>query len=988
MFLLVLLLAPSGVAQAAGLVITDDREYGPNTALPVTGDLVIKNGAEVSFGPGSSIYFNGPERTLRVEAGGRLDMESTRIIGDNPVRVIVEGRLQAVDGSVRARSVHVPLSGSRLLTDGTDVVVDDAVFIGAGARWELSGGRLAASNSTILIDGEFLAADDAVIRADDAGLRVTATGFLRLRDTFLLSNSTGVECIGDSEIRIEGSTVDADHDALSVTDGCYARVVASGIQSREGTGLRARGSRVDAFVTDIVATEGPAVDLSAGSVGWLNQSRVASLNASALRLTGSRGGAVGTDFTSANAGAASCDASHWIGRGGSYGSAGAAFHAVACTGSLADAELISQDSSALRWLNGATSGAFTIRNVTLPESASPALELRGPGRVEDVGLPAAAEGIRWSSVGPTGAETAGAVLVDITGGNSATCAVCLSGGRFDIQGFVHTGTGVPMRSDDARLDLRDAKFSGSTPAWFNRSTVRLVDSDVTPAQVAVDASTVESIVNLRARVLFKNQAPVSGAQVEVRETNGGAVLWSETTGSDGRTGAHEVLAFTKDAAGTNSPASFAARATFGSLTLDGSLPRSRQPPALVLVDNQAPAALQGLRLTSGANTGNLDVAWNASSDNLPSPVRYSVQLGLQTGFTKVVVGQALQNFTTQDLGTTTGLSRSIALPGQGSFLVKVRPLDASGNNGTEQSLPVVWDTAPPDLNYTVTPATASTEWSNVPIVVRPRVSDLASKLLVNTRTVDGVAVSGNEQFNISQSGSHEVRLTAEDAAGNRAEATFTVRIDVTAPAPPSLATSDKLVHRQPGAARLSIVGEASDALSGMREVRLVRVLDETAPQLVNVFRAPYPTDVEVRIEEGRNAFLLIAVDQAGNQGASLPLVFLVDTVPPRYLGTSNQSGGPRLYRFDDGSEIVRVEAYLNGALWETRTGGDGIAIDPQALEPGVHTLRVVAVDEVGNTMEVEEEIDVPGGGKSPGPPLGLLLGALALLVGLRRARDK
>ncbi len=161
------------------------------------------------------------------------------------------------------------------------------------------------------------------------------------------------------------------------------------------------------------------------------------------------------------------------------------------------------------------------------------------------------------------------------------------------------------------------------------------------------------------------------------------------------------------------------------------------------------------------------------------------------------------------------------------------------------------------------------------------------------------------------------------------------------------------------AAGFTLLAAASDD----RQLNAYRVetrSEETGASAVRYFNAYADGEGELRVdiwEEGAYTVLVSALDAAGNESprTELPPVF-VDATPPvlRRVSVSEitEEGFLLTVRAEDDRQLAIVRAELiteDGRTWTDAVLTDGRAeLEIRDLEPGVWTVRAVAVDRCGN----------------------------------------
>ncbi|HEX8408777.1 MAG TPA: Ig-like domain-containing protein, partial [Thermoanaerobaculia bacterium] len=291
---------------------------------------------------------------------------------------------------------------------------------------------------------------------------------------------------------------------------------------------------------------------------------------------------------------------------------------------------------------------------------------------------------------------------------------------------------------------------------------------------------------------------------------------------------------------------------------------------------------------------------------------------------KVVV--KLDGTTTNAVVTGGAWSATIALPTEGSKSILVEATDSTGHVATEQVTVTVDRTAPQiELSESGGAFTATLVPRPVALFVRSNETSATITATLGTTAY----TSGTE---IAAEGSHTIRVTARDCAGNESSREHTFAIDLT---PPRFLTftpaSGTKVSTLPG----SLSGTVSD------DAVEVRVRGITVPATNGAFTIP-----NIGFTDGVNELALEVVDRAGHTGrgsytigirTSQPLVDIVEGGEAMVNGTVyRRTVEPRVRVFEDG---VNFTATLNGAPF---TNGTTVS------ENGQYTISATATDPAFN----------------------------------------
>ena len=235
-------------------------------------------------------------------------------------------------------------------------------------------------------------------------------------------------------------------------------------------------------------------------------------------------------------------------------------------------------------------------------------------------------------------------------------------------------------------------------------------------------------------------------------------------------------------------------------------------------------------------------------------------------------------------------------------------------------------------------------------------------------TVDGVPVdfsydpgSGSVEATLSLTdGYHTIVLKAEDAAGNEAEDSITILVDMESPSV-SLTVPDIT-----NSATVTITVYAEDDLSGLDYVQVYvdgSLVDEES------WPTPMPSvsfDVTVDLDEGIHSILVVAKDWAGNTGNASTTV-IVDLTPPAFVSamppnnsvidTAGLLGNITITVYlSEAYGISTVQAMIDGTINARVTleyiGGSFYRVNvswrPSLLDDSLHFVGIFAWDVAGN----------------------------------------
>ncbi|MDP9191461.1 MAG: Ig-like domain-containing protein [Acidobacteriota bacterium] len=288
---------------------------------------------------------------------------------------------------------------------------------------------------------------------------------------------------------------------------------------------------------------------------------------------------------------------------------------------------------------------------------------------------------------------------------------------------------------------------------------------------------------------------------------------------------------------------------------------------------------------------------------------------------------------------------TIVLGAEGRKTILVEASDTVGHIATEQVTITVDRTAPAiEISESGAPFTATITGRRVTLFTRA--SDVDAQITV-TSTLDGVAwTSGSE---IAAEGSHTLRVTAKDCAGNESAREHTFVIDLT---PPRFLTFTPASGAKVTNVPTSLSGTVdSDALE-------VRVLERNVS--VPVTNGAF-TIVNPGFADGVNDLTLEVVDRAGHTGTTSytlgvktakPLVEIIEGGEAMVDGAVYARAiAPQVRLFE---QNVTATATLDGAPF---TSGTEVTAD------GAHTIVATATDSAfgqSNTVTRHFTIDRTG----------------------------
>ncbi|SEK36959.1 Ig-like domain (group 3) [Stigmatella aurantiaca] len=501
----------------------------------------------------------------------------------------------------------------------------------------------------------------------------------------------------------------------------------------------------------------------------------------------------------------------------------------------------------------------------------------------------------------------GTVTADASGNWSFTPTTPLLDGSHSVRATATDSVGNVSASSNTNTFIVDTSPPAApvvtTPA--NGSTTS--DNTPTYSGTAEAGSTVTVIVD---------GVPVGTTTANTSGT------WSFTPTVPLADGSHTVKATATDAAGNLSPESNTNTFT---------------------IDTTAPAVPAVITPANGSTT----------SDTTPT---YSGTADAGSTVTVIVDGVPVGT-TTASAGGTWSFTPAAPLL-DGPHTVKATAADAVGNTSPESNTNTfIVDTTPPAAPVVTTPANGAVLSDNTPTY-----SGTAEAGATVTVIVDGAPV-GTTTANTSGAwsftpavpladGTHSVRATASDAAGNVSASsnTNTFIIDTTAPAAPVVVTP----------ANSSTTQDTTPTYSGTAEANstVTVIVDGTAVGTTTANASgAWSFTPTAPLTDGSHTVSATATDSVGNVSPeSNTHTFIVDTTPPAapvvttpangsttgdntptYSGTAE--AGSTVTVIVDGTPVGTTTANASGAWSFTPTA---------PLLDGSHSVRATATDTAGN----------------------------------------
>ena len=315
--------------------------------------------------------------------------------------------------------------------------------------------------------------------------------------------------------------------------------------------------------------------------------------------------------------------------------------------------------------------------------------------------------------------------------------------------------------------------------------------------------------------------------------------------------------------------------------------------------------------------------------------------------------------TTTANGTGNWSFTSISSLSEGSHTVKATATDAVGNTSVDSATNTFTvDITPPPAPLVLTPADGSTTNDSAPTVTGTAEANSTVTVYFDgssagTTTANG---AGNWTFTSASSlsdGSHSVKATATDAAGNTSvdSATNTFTVDTTPPTAPVLSTP----------ADASSTNDTTPTVTGTAEANstVTVYFDGSSAGTTTANGAGNWTFTSASsLSDGSHSVKATATDAAGNTSVdSATNTFTVDTTPPTAPvvstpadASSTNDTTPTVTGTAEANSTVTV--YFDGSSAGTTTAngaGNWSFTSASSLSDGAHTVKATATDALGNT---------------------------------------
>ena len=271
---------------------------------------------------------------------------------------------------------------------------------------------------------------------------------------------------------------------------------------------------------------------------------------------------------------------------------------------------------------------------------------------------------------------------------------------------------------------------------------------------------------------------------------------------------------------------------------------------------------------------------------------------------------------------------------EGANAVKVRQVDAAGNNGAAASFSFTLDTTPPAApTVALASDTGSSGSDHITSNGLLTVTPAEAGGTIQYSTDGGINWTGS--FTAVE-GANAIKVRQVDAAGNNgAAASFSFTLDTTPPAAPTVAL-------------------ASDTgSSGSDHITSNGLLTVTPAEAGGTIQ--YSTDGGINwtgsftAVEGANAVKVRQVDAAGNNGAAASFSFTLDTTPPAAptVALASDTGSSGSDHITSNGLLTVTPAEAGGTIQYSTDGGINWTGSFAAVE-GANAVKVRQVDAAGN----------------------------------------
>jgi hypothetical protein len=263
----------------------------------------------------------------------------------------------------------------------------------------------------------------------------------------------------------------------------------------------------------------------------------------------------------------------------------------------------------------------------------------------------------------------------------------------------------------------------------------------------------------------------------------------------------------------------------------------------------------------------------------------------------------------------------------GDHVLEARAADLAGNEATAGPIRFTIDRTPPLITIT---GVTDGELANHHVQPVVTVSDANGATF--EAAVDGVPWHGEP---LAQDGRYELAVSAQDSAGNTAQASIRFGVDTTPP-------------------RITVSGVSDGLLTRLAVAPVVSIADENpGTQTATIDGRPLVSGQPLEIE-GEHRLLVEATDAAGNRAAPVDIRFVQDFTAPT-VAISGVSEGA-VYLGAVTPSWTASDAHLGSVIAEL--DGQPFEAGSEVSAPGLHVLAVTASDAAGNVGEAVVRFEI------------------------------